>query len=176
MGRWRLYKKLYFAFKYPKGLFSQIVTINANNATLRENEQESVCFVFVLCDCCEVSWNQNRSGWKRPQSSLSPTALPWCRAVAGGGSEGKCSHSRVALCIQSLSAWITSVPCSAATFKVPSVLSQPGCLRSRLSLRKPRAAAADGQEQLVNFLQLPGRAVHVGRKHQYKSLVNSLVI
>lgn len=93
MERWRLYKKLYFAFKYLKGLFSQIVTIHANNTTLRENEQESVCFVFVLFGCCEVSWNQNSSGWKRPHSSLHPTALPWCRAVAGGGSEGKCSHS-----------------------------------------------------------------------------------
>lgn len=128
MERWRLYKKLYFAFKYLKGLFSQIVTIHANNTTLRENEQDSVCFVFVLFGCCEVSWNQNSSGWKRPHSSLRPTALPWCRAVAGGGSEGKCSHSSVALGIQSLSVWITSVPCSAATSKIPSVLSQPGCL------------------------------------------------
>lgn len=42
----------------PRAFFSQMVTINANNATLTENEQSLVCFVFVLFGCWGLSWNQ----------------------------------------------------------------------------------------------------------------------
>lgn len=123
-----------------------MITINANNATLRENEQ-SLC---ALCCLAAVRFNgivQVGKGLKAHESNGF--------AMAGGGSGGKRSPSRVAQCMQSLSVCITSVPCSAATFRAPSCPSPDVC--GRLSLRKPRAAAADGQEQLVNFIGLPGK-------------------